>query len=187
MPSAKKFLAWGVVAAAALLIRPAPASAQRSHGGGFRGGAMGSRGYYGGGFHGGAAAHRGYYGGGFRGGPVVSRGYYGGFGGGFRYNSYRPYYRPFYGGHRYSYFPRFYSSFGFGYWPFYSYAYWPWWYSDPYYYYPAPVVVDREVIRYSDRDPDPDPNYDRRDRVRPISTTSSSYRPRRLDAFGRPQ
>ena len=190
MPNAKKVLTWGVMTAAALLIQPTPASAQRSHGGGFRGGAVVHRGGYGGGFRGGAVVNRGYYGGGFRGGVVAHRGYYGGFGGGFRYNSYRP----FYGGYRNSYFyarPRFYPSFGFRYGPFYSYGYWPGWYYNPFYYYPryysSPVVVEREVIRYRNRDPDPDPDYDRRDRVRPISTASSSYQPQRLDSFGRPQ
>lgn len=133
MSNAKRFSLWGAAMATALLLAPAPVSAQRGFRGGFGGGHGGS--FRGGGFRGGFVG-----GGHFRSGfggfgsPFAGRGFVG-----------RSFFgprvfvgAPFFG---------FYSSFG---------------YADPYYYYPPPaysyypppsssvVIVDRNS-RYSGR------------------------------------
>lgn len=146
-----------LIAMAAVLLLPASAWAQRMgghRGGGFRGGFSGGhiggfRGGFGGGRFGGFTGH-----GGVRPGFLGHGGFRSGFFG-FQRGSYRPYYgyRHFYG------YPRigFYGSLGYGYWPYGD--YWPStvYYSAPSYIYSYPsypVVVERDVIRYREADPD---------------------------------
>jgi hypothetical protein len=156
--SARRWMRVGL--ALGVLLGPALAEAQIRGGGrgGFRGGNFGGRPHVSAGF-GPRAGHFRSFSGGFRGGfrqPGFRHG-------GFRFGGFRggPRSAVFFGSPGFGFGPfvpgGFYAGFGYDYWPGYAYGYGAWpgysYLSAPYYAPAYPVVVQREVIRYREREP----------------------------------